>query len=429
MKKCIIIGGGFAGLSAGVYLSNANFQVEILEASPKLGGRAFSFTESHTKTVIDNGQHILMGCYIETLDFFKTIQADNNLIFQKRLKVCLLKENFEEHFLKAFPLPYPFDLLFGLLNYSAIPFADRIKIIKLFLKLFFKHQGELNSLSIYDWLVKENQNENTIETLWKILAVGVLNTNMHKASAKIFVDVLKKIFFNGKKSSIIIIPKYGLSETYCTSAKEYIESCGGNINLTEEVKELIVDNEKIKTIKTNKRSLNNFDYIISSVPQYALSKILPHGYNFYELYFEYSSILSVHIWLRENPLEHDFYGLIKSPVQWIFNNGSHITLVISDANKYADYTKEEIITLAVSELDKYMHIKKRNITFHKIIREKRATFIPTNEIINNRPKVETPISNLLLAGDWTDTGLPSTIESAVKSGKRAAEKIMSYESV
>ncbi len=426
MKKCVVIGGGFAGLSAGVYLSKADFQVEILEASPKLGGRAFSFKEPHTETVVDNGQHILMGCYKETLEFFKLIQAGNNLIRQKNLRVNFLKENFNKYSLNAFPFPYPFNLSFGLLNYRAVSVADRLKILSLFVKLFLKSKEDLNVYSVYEWLIKENQNENTIKGFWEILAVSALNSSIHEASAKIFSDILKEIFLNGNKSSTLILPKYGLSETYCKDSREYIEGYEGKINLTEEVKELVPDSGRIKVIKTNKREIVEFDYIISAVPPYALEKFLPSLYNFDELKFKYSCILTIHLWLRENPLDLTFYGLINSPVHWIFNHGSHVTLVISDANKYLNSSKEEIIEMVSIELDKFVGIKKRDIKFSRVIKEKRSTFIPSREIINRRPQTVTQIENFFLSGDWTDTGLPSTIESAVKSGKTAAEKIIKH---
>jgi uncharacterized protein with NAD-binding domain and iron-sulfur cluster len=132
------------------------------------------------------------------------------------------------------------------------------------------------------------------------------------------------------------------------------------------------------------------------------------------------------LWLRENPLDLTFYGLINSPVHWIFNHGSHVTLVISDANKYLNSSKEEIIEMVSIELDKFVGIKKRDIKFSRVIKEKRSTFIPSREIINRRPQTVTQIENFFLSGDWTDTGLPSTIESAVKSGKTAAEKIIKH---
>jgi protoporphyrinogen oxidase len=137
MKKCIVIGGGFAGLTSAAYLSKAGIKVELLEASPKLGGRAYSFIDKDSGSTIDNGQHIMMGCYKETLKFFRLIKADKNLIYQKRLEVNFVKENFNVVPLESHSAPYPLNLILALLKYKALSINDRFLLLKFFLKLSF----------------------------------------------------------------------------------------------------------------------------------------------------------------------------------------------------------------------------------------------------------------------------------------------------
>ncbi|MGA8263233.1 MAG: FAD-dependent oxidoreductase, partial [Ignavibacteriaceae bacterium] len=144
-----------------------------------------------------------------------------------------------------------------------------------------------------------------------------------------------------------------------------------------------------------------------------------------KLQLTYSSILSIHIWLNKNKLEKTFYGLINSKVHWVFNHGTHLTLVISDANGIIELTKEELFEIAVEELNKYLNISRKEIRNYKVLKEKRATYVPSNDIIGDRPFTITEFTNFLLAGDWVETGLPSTIESAVFSGRIAAEIIIS----
>jgi len=424
MKKCIIIGGGFAGLSAGVFLSNAGFNVEILEASPKLGGRAYSFEDKDSNSIIDNGQHILMGCYKDTLRFLKLIGAEGNLIFQKRLKVNFLKKDFELFTLKAFPIFYPFNLLFGLLSFKAISFYERLKLLKFFLKLHFYMDKELSKLTIREWLEMEGQNKNIRKAFWDFLAIGALNTSTEKASAKVFSDILKKIFFRGNKAATIILPRNGLTETYCNNSVQFIESKGGSISLSEQVLEIKINNGFASEIITSKRSIKDFDYVISAVPLYMLGKIFSEENIFLEPNLSYSPILTIHIWLKENNLIEDFYGLIGSPIHWVFNHRNHISLVRSDADEIIEKSKDEIFDIALCELKKYTSIDCDAIKSYKIIKEKRATYIPSNDILNKRPSPKTSIKNLFLAGDWVETGLPSTIESAVKSGRLAGEEIL-----
>ncbi|MHB8337958.1 MAG: hydroxysqualene dehydroxylase HpnE [Ignavibacteriaceae bacterium] len=423
MKKCIVIGGGFAGLTSAVYLAKAGYNVELIEASSKLGGRAYSFLDKNTGTVIDNGQHILMGCYDETLKFIKLIKAEDNFHFQKRLEVNFLASNFKILPLKSFPVFYPLNLLLGLLNYKAITFFERLKLLKFILTLPFFPKKKLDHMNVAELLENGNQNENIRKAFWEIIAVGALNANIENASAKIFADVLRKIFFKGNSSSTIVLPLYGLSESYCNHAQKFIEENNGRIFFSEPVLSLQIENEKVSEIITSKRTITDFDFVVTAVPLFAIEKISPDIITD-KFHLKYSSILSTHIWLNENPLDKTFYGLIDSEVHWIFNHGTHITIVISHANELAEKSNETIFEIIMSEIEKFTKIKKELVIRYKIIKEKRATFIPLGDIIKLRPPSRTKLRNVFLAGDWTDTGLPSTIESAVKSGRTAAEIII-----
>lgn len=424
MRSCIIIGGGIAGLASAANITKQKIKVTLLESSPKLGGRAYSFTDKKTNDILDNGQHILMGCYSDTIKFLRLIGAEDNFVYQKRLTVNFLKSGFELFKLEAGPLFYPFNLLTGLLNFNAINLRDRLSLIRFMIKLPFTSNQKLIKRSVREWLIEEKQSNNATSSFWEIIAIGALNTNIDKASAFMFREILMKIFFNGSFASTIIIPKYGLTESYVNDAKNYIENNGGEIRTSYPVKQFDIVNNKIIAIKTAEETIKDFDYVISAVPFYAFNKIYPELFLDDDIDLEYSSILNVHIWLKNNPLNEQFYGLINSPVHWIFNKGTHINLVISDADYLIDKSSEEIYRMCVDELINYTEIKESDILNYKVLKEKRATFIPSNKIIYSRPSSKTKISNLFLAGDWTDTGLPSTIESAVKSGRVAAELIL-----
>jgi squalene-associated FAD-dependent desaturase len=424
MKKCLVLGGGFAGLTSAVYLSKAGYKVELIEASPKLGGRAYSFKDEETGTEIDNGQHILMGCYKETLTFFEIINSLDKLDFQENLSINFIKENYKLFQLRASRLPYPLSLFSALFNYRAISISERILMLKLFLKLPFVSGKSLEKQTVLEWLESENQNENIRKTFWDFLSISALNTSPDKASAKVFLDVLKEVFLHGNKSASIILPKAGLTETYCTNSQNYIEDRDGIIHLSEKAEEIKIERNKIVKVKTGDREICGFDYVISALPLYALNKIVSTDEYFYKPVLEYSSILTIHFWLKNNKIESTFYGLIGSPVHWLFNHGSHLTIVISDADDFMGLSGEELFTSTLKELNKYFGIKSEEITNYKVIKEKRATFIPSTKLLDKRPSSGTEIKNFFLAGDWIETGLPSTIESAVKSGRMAADNIL-----
>jgi len=213
MKKCIVIGGGIAGLTAASYLVNNGIKVTLLESSPKLGGRAYSFKLPGKNESIDNGQHVLMGCYRDTLSFLKLIRADKNFYHQKRLNITFINSNKQKLKLKSLPIPYPFNLLTGFLKYKALDFKERLKVIKLMLKLPFISHRSLLKKTVFEWLNDENQNENIIKLFWEMIAVGALNTNINKASAAVFHNILMQMFHGGSSASKIILPDYGLTES------------------------------------------------------------------------------------------------------------------------------------------------------------------------------------------------------------------------
>jgi hydroxysqualene dehydroxylase len=422
-KKVIVIGGGFAGLTAAAYLAKNNFKVTLLEASPKLGGRAYSFLDKETNTLIDNGQHILMGCYYDTIKFLSLIEASKKFYFQNRLEVNFVKAGFQILPLKSFVFFYPLNLIFGLMNFKAISLRDRINLLKVFLKLPFYSPNNYSNLNIEEWLIKEGQSKAVQESFWKILVVGALNTSIEKASANIFIYILKQIFLRGNKASTIILPKYGLSESYVKNALQLITQFGGEICLSESIDKIVIENSSLVELHSAKKVYTQFDYVVSAIPSFAFTRLFGETQEFSIPDFEYSSILNIHIWLKKNVLPDGFFGLINSPLHWVFNRGTHLNIVISDANEIMNKTDEELIGIIKVEMQKFFLLDQELISSYKIIKEKRATFIPSNNIIAIRPAQKTQINNLILAGDWVDTGLPSTIESAVKSGRVAAEII------
>ena len=423
-KKVLVIGGGLAGLSAAAYLSKNNYKVKLLESSPKLGGRTYSFLDKETNTILDNGQHILMGCYNETLNFLSLIDALKNFEIQKSLNVNFVKEGYKVFKLKSFPFFYPFNLSIAALNYKAINLSERLKLIKVFLKLQFYSDKKLSLMNVKEWLEKENQSGNVQNAFWKILAVGALNTSLGKASAKIFVDILRQIFANGKSAATIILPKFGLTESFCKDAEEFIKNNDGEIFLSETVTRLAINDARVTEVHSPNKVYKDFDFVVSAIPAFALSRILEKKDQINIPEFTYSTIINIHLWLKEKSFPQGFFGLINSTLHWVFNKGSHLNIVISDAGELASKSDQELIEMCKSEMQKFFLLNPEMISNYKIIKEKRATFIPSIDILDKRPQQKIEIKNIILAGDWVDTGLPSTIESAVNSGRVAADLIL-----
>jgi protoporphyrinogen oxidase len=215
-----------------------------------------------------------------------------------------------------------------------------------------------------------------------------------------------------------------LSESYCNNAEEFIVRNGGEITLSEPVENFLVKDNKVIGITTSQKTFTDFDFVISTIPAYALKRIVGEESKINFTEFTYSSILNIHIRLIKNVIPDGFFGIINSPLHWVFNKGTHLNIVISDADEFMIKSDEELMEMVIIEMKKYFLLNPEFISAYKIIKEKRATFIPSINVIDNRPSQKTSVKNLILAGDWVDTRLPSTIESAVKSGRLAAEMLI-----
>lgn len=424
MKKIVVIGGGISGLSAAVLLAEKNYEVTLIESSPKLGGRAYSFYHPKINSIIDNGQHLMMGCYTNTLSFLSKIDSADLIEIQKNMSVCFVKKNESEFNLAVSNIFYPINLLFAILKFNAISLKSRLKIVDLFLELCFCWTCDIKEYSVVQWLIEKKQTREAIQSFWEIICFGTLNTSIDRASASIFAEVLKKIFLDGNDSTKFIIPKVGLSELYVEKCKEKLKKKNNIINTSEKVLVFEYSNSSLIRVITDKNTYSEFDYVISSIPSHQLIKIFKNSKIPTKCLPElkYSPILNAFIWLSKNPFTKKFYGLIDSKIHWIFNHGEYISLTISAAEELILLTNDEIFEILYSELEIFFSIfKKELVTNSIIIKEKRATFISDSESTAKRENIKSPFNNLILSGDWTNTGLPSTIEGAVQSAMTAVD--------
>jgi hydroxysqualene dehydroxylase len=427
MKKVIVVGGGLAGLTTAVYLSEQSINVTLLEASPKLGGRTYSLYNDRFNDYYDNGQHIMMGCYEETIAFQKKINSYNKIFIPQSLEINFVARNNIQYNLKAPRYGYPLNLLFAIMNYKALSMKERFKIIDLFLDLMCCFERDLKELSVAEWFKSEHQSSNAIKSFWKIIVVGALNTSMEKASAEIFAEILERMFLQGNFASTILLPNTNLSELFCKPAQNFLESRNNNVILSRRVSGLKSANRLITVVESDGEVLNDFDAVVFAVPPYALQKIFGDNFPMQVPDLKYSPIINVHLWLSSNPFTKRFYGLIDSDVHWLFNHGKHISLTSSSADKLIPLESDEIKRHFCDELENYFSVFHHSTVLDsKVIKEKRATFIPDKSSIDSRKNFYSQYDNLFFAGDWIDTELPSTIESAVLSGKLAAQKVVSY---
>lgn len=427
MANCIVIGGGLSGISAAIHLSRLGHKVELIEASPKLGGRTYSFLDKKTNTEIDNGQHALMGLYTNTFELLDIIGSKDYLKFQTSLDIEFLrKKNVIK--LSAPNIFYPLNLFIALMNFGAFSLKEKFYALKFLFKVLLTKSLSFSKSDALTWLTLNSQSKNSMSSLWEIICISSLNTSLEKASAQTFHSVLKKIFFSGSHSAKMVLTNSPLSKIFIEPAITYFNKNKISLTISETVKELAIKNNIIKEIITENRVITNFDAVVLAVPQYSIERIISSTKIIDEQYYEMetSPILTIHIWEKKKSFKKSFVGLIDSKIHWVFNNNSHLSIVISAADEFINKSQVEIMEIVSTELNRANpSFSIENISNYKVIKEKRATFKCTSENEVLRESLKSNINNLVFAGDWTNTHLPGTIEGAVLSGKLAAIEINS----
>lgn len=444
--QVVVIGGGFAGLSAATALAQQGCRVTVVEGRQILGGRAYSFTDPRTRNSVDNGQHLLMGCYDETFVFLRRIEALSRVQFQPSLHVDFIGDGGREASLHCLPFSAPWHIASGVWRLSTLSFADRLRLrhVKNALERT-DLDGELDSMTIDQWLTLAKQSERAKQNLWNLIAIAAINEDPSIASALGFVQVLRRAFFQDWPASRGALSSVGLSDLYVHSAKEYIESRGGIVLVKSPVQRLSIEDGRVREIALRDGARLWADWVISAVPPPALLKFLPKEVVAADPKLQgierltFAPIISIHLWFDRPILDRQFAALLNTHIQWIFNkskiltsgaDAGYVSLVISGAHEFEGWEEQRILTLALEELRRLLpSVQEAALVRSIVIKEHQATLSPVPGTESRRPMHQTQIANFLLAGDWTRTGLPATIESACTSGHRCADLVLNQKAV
>ena len=444
-KDAVVIGGGFAGLSAAVALAERGVRVTVLEGKPALGGRAYSFADPETGDFVDNGQHVLMGCYGETLDFLKRIGAYEQLVFHEDLEIEMLAGPGQSATLKTARLPGPLHMTAALLGYRHLSVAERMSVMRGGLRMLAMRRsggGELQRLTVAQLMDRLGQSEHARRCFWYPMSIATLNDEPESSSAALLAEVLKRAFFSRRRDSAFVYSRVGLSELYCTGAKQLIERAGGAVlaHSIVEMLELGVGGHVASVRLRDGRRIVASDFI-SAVPAPQLLRLLPENAvadPFFSRFTGLSSspIICVHLWLDREVTNSPFIGFTGTTTQWLFNkrqifahrgeaHPGYLSFVISGARKLVERSNQEILDIVINDLHAMIPAARgAKVVKSLVLKEKNATMAPDLRSHELRPTAKTPIANFFLAGDWIQTGLPATIESAVIAGRAAAAAVI-----
>ncbi len=438
----VVIGGGFAGLAAAVRLAGAGARVTVLERRGVLGGRAYSFVEPESGAVLDNGQHLFMRCYRETLAFLETLGTADRIAFQRRLAVEFVGEDGRTARLDCPPLPAPLHLVAGLLRFDGLGLADRLRMLRVGAALAAAARaGEaatarLEALTVEAWLASLGQSAASRRLFWDPLTLATLNDGPDVASARWLVAVLRRAFLEGARAGDLGFATAGLSDLYTEQARAYVEARGGTVRTRAAVAGLEVAGDRVVAVRLAPGDGLSSDArggawlpveaVVSAVPHYALPALLPPALAARPPFaglagLGTSPIVSFHLWYDRPITDRPFLGLLDSPLHWLFDRGSHVTVVTSGARTLIDLSRSELTALAAREVERLVPgARGARLVHAHVIKERYATPSLAPGAGRLRPGPRTPLANLILAGDWTATGLPGTIEGAVTSGHAAA---------
>jgi squalene-associated FAD-dependent desaturase len=437
--KILIIGGGVAGLSAAVRAIEHGLQPVIIEKNRYLGGRVRSFVTGDLQMIIDNGQHVLSSAYEKTRWLLKKIGSLDKVYFQKNFETHFVRTPSEQlHFRAAF-LPPPFHFFFPLLRHQTFTQIQFKDFWNFWQESRLLSPDTLKELTISQWLARCGQGEKILELLWKPLSLSILNTPPESGSAFLLQQAIQRSFFGPRKNSGLGIPKAWLSEIFADPAEKFIRQAGGEIHLLEAIQTIKPLPDDSMQLITSKNSFAA-KHIIAAIPPFSLQEILEDSPlpEMTDLktklkQFDYHPIMTINIFCRQ-PLSYNFpISVVSSPLQWIFahphSGEDHgYALVVSAADEWSDRSREEVMEMVETEIQRLLgaNLRKENqLRCYKIVKEKRATIAQTPHSLTLRPEPRTPLKNFILAGDWTDTGLPATIEGAVQSGIAAIDTILS----
>ena len=439
-----IAGGGLAGLAAGCALTEAGFRVTLFERRPFLGGRASSYQHPGTGEIVDNCQHVLLGCCTNLLDFYRRTGVQDKIRWYEKL--TFLEPGGRTSVIAPSWLPPPLHTAPAFFRADCLNLRDKMAISRAMVALapsIPADEGE----TFLDWLKRHGQTAQAIERFWKTILVSALNEDLDRLSVPYAAQVVRESFLKSAAAGRMGIPTVPLTELYGT-AGDYIGARDGEIQFRAGVESF--RSEAFAVNVTTNGQEQKFDYLVLAVPFDGVARILPDTPSAAPLaaalgQFSTSPITGIHLWFDRQISDLDHAVLLDRRIQWMFHKsrlidarsdqgrenvtGSYVELVVSCSRSLVEKSKTEIVELAMKEAQEFFPgVREAKLLKSTVIKEVHATYSPRPGIDRYRPKPDTAWPRVFLAGDWTATGWPATMEGAVRSGYLAAEAVARFAS-
>jgi len=437
-----IAGGGLAGLAAACALSDAGFRVTLFEKRPFLGGRASSYEHPGTGEVVDNCQHVLFRVCTNLVKFYERIGVADQIRWFDQMhfiepggRVTVMKSSF---------LPAPLHTAPSFLRFPFLNATDKLAITRALIPLTLTTQTDKGQ-SFQQWLDAHGQTKNAVSRFWHPILISALSEELDRISVSAAAQVVRESM-KTPPARHMGVPALPLTDLY-NAAGEYVHKHGGTIHLRSPLENFVADASQVRLGVRGKETAapeETFDYLVLALPFDALESVLPSTSESAPIrenisHFVNSPITGIHLWFDRQISDLDHAVLLDRTIQWMFHKsrlqpmrtqgengsvGSYIELVVSSSKTLIDKSRTEIVDLALGELREFFPAaREASLLKSTVIKEVNATYSPRPGIDAHRPTPDTPWPRVFLAGDWTATGWPATMEGAVRSGYFAAEAL------
>ncbi|MEU8509282.1 hydroxysqualene dehydroxylase HpnE [Streptomyces brevispora] len=436
-SRAVVIGGGLAGITSALRLADAGLDVTLLEGRPRLGGLAFSFRRG--ELTVDNGQHVYLRCCTAYRWFLDRVDGTRLSPLQNRLDVPVLDVGRPSGprlgRLRRNGLPVPFHLAAGLAGYPHLSLAERAGVGRAALALgrLDPDDPALDDIDFGSWLARHGQSPRTIEALWDLVGVATLNATAPNSSLALAAKVFKTGLLSDRGAADIGWASVPLGDVHDTLSRKALDSAGVRTELRTKAGALTRSDDGRWVVDTGAERIEA-DTVVLAVPQRETHDLLPDGaLDAPERLLEIGSspILNVHVVYDRKVLRQPFFTAIGSPVQWVFDRteasgltgpGQYLAVSQSAASEEIDLPVAELRARYLPELERLLPAARgAGIRDFFVTRERTATFAPAPGVGRLRPGTRTRATGLFLAGAWTATGWPATMEGAVRSGAGAAD--------
>jgi len=443
--SALVIGGGLAGIAAAARLAESGWRVTLLEARNSLGGRAFSFVDRESGRELDNGQHVFVGACRNLTEFFERIQVSHLWRLQPRLNVDVYDRAGRRGKLYGLGGPAPGHLLAAFVTYRHLSLGDKLRAVRGVIAAILadRTSPEMETTSFYDWLKAQGQSERCIDNLWNVIIEGTLNDNIRDVSAAMGLMIAQDGLLKGRREINIGYPKAPLAQAVGVPSKTYLHKLGVRTLLGCPAHAIKADEDaSVLGVEAGAGRIFRADAYVSAAPFWTLSSLIPDHLAgmapFNSLTgLQASPIVNVHLEYDRLVMDGEFCYFLDNPLQWVFNDSlirggdrSHgsqsLTVSISAAWEYIDLPRTELARRIVDEMRAaFPKARQAQLVNSTVVKQRNATFRCTPGAQRFRPGPVTASPNLFLAGEWTDTGWPSTMEGAIISGYNAAAAVMS----